>query len=63
MVVSTGIGGHLALRAALNPNVLCSASLYPTDVHTGTLGTPGSDTLERLNDIKGPTFFLYCFFE
>ncbi len=48
-----GIGGHLAFRAALNPNVIASASFYPTDVHSGTLGTEPADTINRLNDIKG----------
>lgn len=48
-----GIGGHLAFRAALNPNVVASASFYPTDVHSGTLGTEPADTINRLNDIKG----------
>jgi carboxymethylenebutenolidase len=47
------IGGHLAFRAALNPNVVASASFYPTDVHSGTLGTEPADTINRLNDIKG----------
>ncbi len=40
-------------RAALNPNVVASASFYPTDVHSGTLGTEPADTINRLNDIKG----------
>jgi carboxymethylenebutenolidase len=53
------IGGHLALRAALNSNILCSASMYPTDVHTGTLGNPGADTLERLNDMKGEVVLVF----
>src|SRR5712692_2428386 len=32
------IGGHLAFRAALQPEVLACASFYATDLHTGTLG-------------------------
>jgi carboxymethylenebutenolidase len=32
------IGGHLALRAALRPDVLACASFYPTDLHTRALG-------------------------
>ncbi len=48
------IGGHLAWRAALNPEVLATACFFPTDVHNGTLGKgENADTLDRLNDIKG----------
>src|SRR5205085_2423189 len=31
------IGGHLAFRAALQPEVLACCSFYPTDLHSGTL--------------------------
>ena len=31
------IGGHLAYRAALNPNVLSASCLYATDIHSNTL--------------------------
>ena len=32
------LGGHLAYRAALNPQVLAAACFYATDIHSGTLG-------------------------
>jgi len=48
------IGGHLALRAALQPEVRACASFYPTDLHTRTLGEGGhADTLERARELAG----------
>ncbi|HZD47098.1 MAG TPA: dienelactone hydrolase family protein, partial [Silvibacterium sp.] len=32
------IGGHLAFRAAMNPDVGATACFYATDIHNGTLG-------------------------
>jgi carboxymethylenebutenolidase len=46
------LGGHLAFRAAMNPDVAACASFYATDIHTGTLGH-GDDSLSRSGDIKG----------
>jgi carboxymethylenebutenolidase len=31
------IGGHLAFRAAMNPDVLGEACFYATDIHKGAL--------------------------
>ncbi len=64
------LGGHLALRAALNPGVAAAACFYPTDVHSGTLGkdsrpkSSGSmpepdDTLARLAELKADTLFVF----
>src|SRR5207302_1939638 len=40
------LGGHLAFRAALQPEVAAAACFYPTDLHSGTLGRGGNaDTL------------------
>eukprot|EP01116_Phalansterium_solitarium_P002632 TRINITY_DN1277_c0_g1_i3.p1 TRINITY_DN1277_c0_g1~~TRINITY_DN1277_c0_g1_i3.p1 ORF type:complete len:275 (+),score=3.96 TRINITY_DN1277_c0_g1_i3:48-827(+) len=48
------LGGHLVVRAAFNPDILASASFFPTDIHNGTLGVNSqADTLERLPQIKG----------
>jgi carboxymethylenebutenolidase len=48
------IGGHLAFRAAMNPDVLATACLYATDIHTQGLGLGKQDnSLERAGDIKG----------
>ncbi|KAK4122523.1 alpha/beta-hydrolase [Parathielavia appendiculata] len=32
------LGGHLALRAALDPRITASVCYFPTDIHTRTLG-------------------------
>jgi carboxymethylenebutenolidase len=53
-VVGFCIGGHLAFRAALQPEVLACASFYPTDLHTGALGKGGNaDTLARARELRG----------
>jgi len=46
------IGGHLALRAALDSTILASACFYATDLHLPT-GSLVNNTLERINEIKG----------
>jgi carboxymethylenebutenolidase len=51
-VIGICLGGHLAFRAAMNPDVLAAACFYATDIHTGTLGK-GDDSLARAGDIKG----------
>jgi len=54
------IGGHLAFRAALLPEVLACASFYPTDLHTGTLGAGGrADTLARCGEIRGEVAMIW----
>ena len=53
------LGGHLALRAALNPGVLAAACFYATDIHTGTLGAGGDDTLARLPELRAETMFTW----
>jgi carboxymethylenebutenolidase len=48
------IGGHLAFRAALRPEILAACCFYPTDLHTGTLGAgKNADTLQRAKEIAG----------
>ena len=32
------LGGHLAFRAAMNPEVLATICFYATDIHSGSLG-------------------------
>jgi carboxymethylenebutenolidase len=47
------IGGHLAVRAALLPDILGCASFFPTDLHTGTLGEgKNADTLARIRETR-----------
>jgi carboxymethylenebutenolidase len=54
------LGGHLAFRAALHPDVRAAACFYPTDLHTGTLGTGGgADSLARAGDIRGELLMVF----
>ena len=48
------IGGHLAFRAAMNPDVLAAACFYATDIHKGSLGKGMKDnSLARAGEIQG----------
>ncbi len=47
------LGGHLAFRAAMNPDVSAGVCFYATDIHTRTLGSGQRDnTLDRIGEIK-----------
>ena len=53
-VMGICIGGHLAFRAAMNPDVLATACFYATDIHKGSLGKGMNDnSLARAGDIRG----------
>ena len=48
------LGGHLAFRAAMNPDVRATVCFYATDIHSSSLGKGKSDdSLERAGEIKG----------
>jgi carboxymethylenebutenolidase len=52
-VIGICIGGHLAFRAAMNPDVLAGVCFYATDIHKRSLGKGLSDnSLERIPEIK-----------
>ncbi len=54
------IGGHLAFRAALNPDVGAAACFYATDLHGGTLGAGArADTLQRAGEIAGELLLVW----
>jgi carboxymethylenebutenolidase len=54
------IGGHLAFRAAMNPDVLAAVCFYATDIHKGSLGKGMNDnSLERAGDIKGELLHIW----
>jgi carboxymethylenebutenolidase len=54
------IGGHLALRAALDPRCRATVCAYPTGVHNGNLGAePDAGTLARLAEIKGELLLVF----
>ena len=48
------IGGHLAWRAAFQPDVLATVCFYATDIHSHSLGvSKNDDTLTRFGEIGG----------
>ncbi len=54
------IGGHLAFRAALQPEVEATACFYATDLHTKVIpNQPGQHSMERLADIKGELMMIW----
>ena len=54
------IGGHLAFRAAMNPNVLATACFYATDIHKRSLGKGMKDnTLDRIPEIHGEMLMIF----
>ncbi|HVW83854.1 MAG TPA: dienelactone hydrolase family protein [Bryobacteraceae bacterium] len=59
-VMGICIGGHLAFRAAMNPDVLATACFYATDIHKGSLGKGMSDnSLERAPEIRGELLHIW----
>jgi carboxymethylenebutenolidase len=54
------IGGHLAFRAALQPEVAATACFYATDLHTNVIpNKAGQHSMERLADIKGELMMVW----
>ena len=54
------LGGHLAFRAALQPDVRATACFYATDLHTHSLGAGGADgSLDRAAEIKGALLMVF----
>jgi carboxymethylenebutenolidase len=54
------MGGHLAFRAAMNPEVSGTVCFYATDIHAGTLGEgKHDDSLARAAEIKGELFMAW----
>ena len=48
------MGGHLAFRCAMNPEIAGTVCFYATDIHTGTLGEgKHDDSYARAGEIKG----------
>jgi carboxymethylenebutenolidase len=59
-VVGICLGGHLAFRAAMNPEVLATVCFYATDIHSGTLGKgKKDDSLARASEIKGELLHIW----
>lgn len=54
------IGGHLALRAAFNPEIRAAACFYATDVHTRSLGAGRcDDSLDRIDEVRGELMMVW----
>lgn len=59
-VVGICLGGHLAFRAAMNPEVAAAVCFYATDIHSGSLGKGKSDdSLARAIEIKGELLHIW----
>jgi carboxymethylenebutenolidase len=59
-VMGICIGGHLAFRAAMNPQVRACASFYATDIHKRGLGKGKNDnSLDRIPEIKGELLMIW----
>jgi carboxymethylenebutenolidase len=54
------LGGHLAFRAAFEPEIKACASFYGTDIHTGTLGKgKNCDTFERIGELTAEMMMVW----
>lgn len=54
------IGGHLAFRTAMNPEVLAGVCFYATDIHKRGLGKGTNDnTLDRISEIQGEMLMIW----
>lgn len=59
-VLGICIGGHLAFRAAMNPDVLAGTCFYATDIHKRGLGKgTNDDTLDRMGEIQGEMLMVW----
>jgi carboxymethylenebutenolidase len=54
------IGGHLAFRAALQPDVKATTCFYGTGIHNGRLGKDAdAGSLHRANEIRGSLLMVF----
>jgi carboxymethylenebutenolidase len=54
------IGGHLAFRAALEPDVRATVCFYGTGIHDGKLGADGdAGSLDRAREIRGKLLLVF----
>ncbi|MDH4086885.1 MAG: dienelactone hydrolase family protein [Nitrospira sp.] len=59
-VIGICIGGHLAFRAAMQPDVLAAACFYATDIHKRGLGQcTHDDSLDRIGKITGESLMIW----
>ena len=57
--VGVCIGGHLAFRCAFDARVRAAACFYATDLHKGSLGLGGDDSLSRAGEIAGELMMVW----
>lgn len=57
-VMGICLGGHLAFRAALLPQVKAAACFYATDLHTASL-SKADDSLARAAEIQGELLMIF----
>ena len=54
------LGGHLAFRAGMNPDVRATACFYATDIHKRSLAKGMNDnTLDRMKEIRGEMLMIW----
>ncbi|BAY65173.1 dienelactone hydrolase [Calothrix brevissima NIES-22] len=53
------IGGHLAFRAAFQPEIKAAVCCYPTGIPSGKLGQGVADTIDRFNEINGEMLLVF----
>ena len=54
------LGGHLAFRAAMNPNVQAGVCFYATDIHKRSLGCGLNDnTLDRMLELRAEMMMVW----
>lgn len=53
------IGGHLSFRCAFDSRVKAAACFYATDIHKGSLGLGGDDSLARAHEISGELMMVW----
>ena len=59
-VMGMCLGGHLAFRAAMNPDVLAATCFYATDIHKRGLGAGmADDSLDRIPEITGELLLIW----
>ncbi|HEY4414115.1 MAG TPA: dienelactone hydrolase family protein [Verrucomicrobiae bacterium] len=59
-VMGMCLGGHLAFRAAMNPEVLAGVCFYATDIHKRSLGKGmQDDSLDRIPELKGEMLMIW----
>lgn len=54
------LGGHLAFRCAMNPEISAGVCFYATDIHKRSLGKGmRDDSLDRIPEIKGELMMIW----